>query len=435
MARSKYTKTNQAPEMQQQQTNHPMNEKQKEAFDAFFRRESMLITGSAGTGKSFVLMKIHQAAAKQGLKVGITGTTGSAAHLIGGRTIHSFLGVGLAKLTAQQLAYHTMTKNKALVKKLNALDVLVIEEISMMDAEFFEKVSDYLTIIRKSGKPFGGIQLVMLGDFCQLPPVNKNGNISFCFKSPIWEQLNLTTVRLTELVRQVDDPEFQRILEEVRWGRCSEETMRTIRSWVKRPQQQDASSSTIRPTRLFPKNVDVDTINEHEYDLLTEDDNVQRRSYETKYCSQPAKSWAKSCKIPEHVRMCIGAQVVVTWNLNQASGIVNGTRGVVVALNGTSVTIKDVKGRLLPIDFVTLTDNNMSVTYMPLRLAYALTIHRCQGMTLDSVIIDLGPSIFETGQGYTALSRVRNSESLTLVAVEASSFRCHPDVLAFYGEA
>ena len=135
MARSKYTKTNQAPEMQQQQTNHPMNEKQKEAFDAFFRRESMLITGSAGTGKSFVLMKIHQAAAKQGLKVGITGTTGSAAHLIGGRTIHSFLGVGLAKLTAQQLAYHTMTKNKALVKKLNALDVLVIEEISMMDAE------------------------------------------------------------------------------------------------------------------------------------------------------------------------------------------------------------------------------------------------------------------------------------------------------------
>jgi ATP-dependent DNA helicase PIF1 len=326
-----------------------------------------------------------------------------------------------------------MVKNKALVKKLIALDVLVIEEISMMDAEFFEKVSDYLGIIRKSGKPFGGIQLVMLGDFCQLPPVNKNGNISFCFKSPVWEQISLTTVRLTELVRQVDDPEFQRILEEVRWGRCSEETMRTIRSWVKRPQQ--ASSSAVKPTRLFPKNVDVDTINEHEYELLTEDEDVERRVYETKYGSQPAKSWAKSCKIPELVRLCIGAQVVVTWNLNQATGIVNGTRGVVVALNGTSVTIKDVKGRLLAIDFVTLTDNNMSVTYMPLRLAYALTIHRCQGMTLDAVIIDLGPSIFEAGQGYTALSRVRNSDSLTLVAVDAASFRCHPDVLAFYGEA
>lgn len=441
------TQAQQAQQAQTQQQQHraidtptKMNTNQQLAYDAFFKRENLLITGSAGTGKSFVLLKIHQAASKLGLKVGMTGTTGSSSHLINGRTIHSFLGVGLARGSAEQLAMVTMTKNKAMVKKLLSLDALVIEEISMMDQVFFEKVSDYLSIIRKNPKPFGGLQLLMLGDFCQLPPV-KLGTGQFCFKSQTWSQLNLTTVRLVELVRQVDDPAFQAILEKVRWGRCGQETLDTIRSWIRRPSASMATSSSaaaaaaaVRPTRLYPTNADVDTINDHEYMRLTEDDDVPRKVYETTYGSQQARTWATSCKIPERVRLCIGAQVVVTWNINQAQGIVNGSRGVVVAVNAKSVTIKDVRGRLITIDPVTITDNNLSVTYMPLRLAYALTIHRCQGMTLDSVVIDLGSSIFEYGQAYTALSRVRNSDSLSLIAVEASSFMCHPDVLEFYGE-
>ena len=409
-------------------TSTTMNTKQREAFDAFFRGENLFMTGSAGTGKSFTLGEIQKAAVRAGLKLGLTGTTGSASHLIKGRTIHSFLGIGLARATAQQLASNTMAKNKATVKKLCGLDVLVIEEVSMVDYEFFEKISEYLSIIRKDKRPFGGLQVVLLGDFCQLPPVNR-GSISFCFKSPVWKSLNLIVIKLTELVRQHDDLEFQKVLENVRWGRCNEETLKLLKSWIRRPVITDGA---IRPTRLYPTNVDVDTINNNEYERLVDNDEVARQSYETVYGSVASRSWASSCKVPEFVRLCVGAQVVVTWNVNQAAGIVNGTRGVVVGLTAKNVMIKDVNGRIVTIDMITMLDGNMSVTYMPLRLAYALTIHRCQGMTLDSVVIDLGPSIFEYGQAYTALSRVRNSNSICLVAVEASSFRCHPDVIEYY---
>ena len=407
-----------------------MNLKQKQAFDAFFRRENLFLTGSAGTGKSFTLGEICKAAARSGYKVGVTATTGSAAHLIKGRTIHSFLGIGLARGTPAQLAAHTAVKNKAIAKKICGLDVLVIEEVSMMDQEFFEKVSEYLSIIRKNKRPFGGLQIMLLGDFCQLPPVSKGGGgVPFCFRSEVWAQLNLTTVMLTELVRQIDDPDFQRVLEAVRWGSCDEETFALLKSWIRRP----GAGGEVRPTRLYSTNVDVDTINNNEYDkLIAQDPDVERRSYETVYGSAASKAWAKSCKVPEYVRVCVGAQVVVTWNVNQACGIVNGTRGIVVEVGEKCVTIKDVCGRLMSIEMITMADGGLAVTYMPLRLAYALTIHRCQGMTLDSVVIDLGASIFEYGQAYTALSRVRNSASVSLVAVEAASFRCHPDVLEFY---
>lgn len=402
-----------------------MNRLQRDAYDAFFRRENVFITGSAGTGKSYVLMQIMRAAVKK-LKVGLTGTTGSASHLIGGRTFHSFLGIGLGRGTAQQLATNTMAKNKACVKKLKQLDVLIIEEVSMLDHELFEKTSDYLSIIRNNPKPFGGLQVVVLGDFCQLPPVSRTSG-NYCFKSSVWRSLDFTMIKLTELIRQHDDPAFQEILEKVRWGDCDEATLRILKSWIREP-----LNDSVKPTRLYPTNVNVDRINEEEFEKLTAETELSRETYMTTYGSSAARAWAASSKVPEHVKLCVGAQVVVTWNINQALGIVNGSRGVIIAVYPHGVLIRDVKGREILIEFVTITDANLSVTYMPLKLAYALTIHRCQGMTLDCVLIDLGSSIFEYGQAYTALSRVKNSDSVYLIDVEAASFKCHPDVKAFY---
>ena len=408
-----------------------LNILQQVAYDAFFRHENLFIAGSAGTGKSFVLMKMYKDAMslQNKIRTGITGTTGASSHLVGGRTIHSYLGIGLAKNTAQQLANHLMAKNKVCVKKLIALDALVIEEVSMLDATLFEKMSDFLSIIRKNPKPFGGLQLIVLGDFAQLPPVRG----SYCFRSSMWKNMNFTTVKLTELIRQNDDPDFQRILEKVRWGDCDEATLRTLKSWMRRNQDDDEQASNpVKPTRLYPTNANVDAINDGEYEELIQDDSIARDTYRTTYGSPAAKSWATSSKVPELIRLCVGAQVVVTWNVNQAIGIVNGSRGIITGLDKGGVTIKDVKGRTIRIEYVTITENNLSVSYMPLKLAYALTIHRCQGMTLDSVEIDLGSAIFEYGQAYTALSRARNSASVRIVAVEASSFKCHPDVIAFY---
>ena len=418
-----------------------LNELQEDAYAAFYRHENLFLTGSAGTGTSHVLQEIYKAAQRKGLKVGMTATTGSASHLVGGRTIHSFLGIGLGKGTAAQLAMATVNKNKGLVKKLKVLDALVIEEVSMLDEELFDKISDYLSSIRQNTKPFGGLQLFVLGDFCQLPPINKSGTgPKFCFKSNIWASLKFTTVQLVTLVRQHEDPVLQGILEKVRWGKCDKETLKILRGWMTKEdsdesddEDADTTVNQVQPTRLYPMNINVDTINDAAYRRLIADDNVKKATYDTKYSSPMSKSWAMSSKIPEHVKLCVGAQVVVTWNVNQALGVVNGSRGIIVDIDPAGVHIRDVSGRLIIIDMITITsDYNLAVTYMPLRLAYALTIHRCQGMTLDSVIIDLGSSIFEYGQAYTALSRVRDINSIKLVGVEASSFKCHPDVIAFY---
>lgn len=401
-----------------------LNEKQKSAVEAIVRGENVFLTGPAGTGKSFTLKEVLRACTHRS-KVAVTATTGSAAHLIGGRTVHSFLGIGLGTASAHGLATNTRTKNKKLYKKLSELTLLVIEEISMMDAALLVKISDYLSIIRNSSKPFGGVQVLFIGDFCQLPPVGKGRDPQFCFKSPLWAQLNLKVVHLTDSIRHQSDPLLQQVLEAVRWGKCTEEIQKIILSF-------DFDSSTVKPTRLYPVNIDVDKINEAEINRLI-DQGIESHVYDTLYQGATAKRWSDSNKVPEQVKVCVGAQVVVTWNVNQAIGIVNGTRGVVTSIKNDSVRIQLKDRSEYDVAFVTVKDDfNSSVTYMPLRLAYALTIHRCQGMTLDCVEVDLGDTIFEYGQAYTALSRVRDSKSIRVIQLSMKSFKCHHEVIDFY---
>ena len=432
-----------------------MNDKQKEAVSAFLNGDNVFLTGPAGTGKSYTLKEVLIAANQKKFKVGVTATTGSAAHLIGGRTIHSFLSIGLAKASAYALAANTKMKNKKVAKTIMELNILFVDEVSMLSAELLEKISDYLSIVRNCPKPFGGLQVFFIGDFCQLPPVTQNRESSFCFNSRVWSQLKLKEIHLTESVRHQTDPIFQKVLDEVRWGRCSQETHDLILTFgsgidsssssshddddveknAKDKKKEKNKANKLKPTRLYPTNVDVDRINDRELNALI-DSGVEARSYSTVYHHTNSKRWAESSKISEIVTLCVGAQVVVTWNLNQALGVVNGTRGVVTSIkDGTQVLIALRDGREIAIPFVTVKDESkVSISYMPLRLAYALTIHRCQGMTLDCVEVDLGSSIFEFGQAYTALSRVRDAASVHVLDLKCESFKCHPDVLEFYNK-
>lgn len=408
-----------------------MNEEQYAAFHAFTERKNIFLTGSAGTGKSFTLKEIIKWARDQNLKMGITATTGSAAFLIGGRTLHSFLGIGLGKKSPRDMAMILKRKNPQLYAKLSTLDVLIIEEVSMLDKETFEKISEYLSIIRGNSAPFGGLQLFLLGDFCQLPPLDR----TYCFQSTLWGMLDPVIIDLKRLMRQSGDEEFQKILHKLRYGRCSSGTLAKLKERLTSLQPHATKlPNGIKPTILFATNDNVDKINAIKFKQLV-DKGALCRTYTCAYSDERAKTWGTSCKVPESIQLCKGAQVVCSWNVDQDNGVINGTRGVIAALDAVSVTITVMDGRQVTIPMITVKDEDCArntITFMPLKLAWALSIHKSQGMTLDALVLDLGNSIFEYGQAYVALSRARNLASVRILAVEKESFKTHPDVLAFY---
>ena len=298
----------------------------------------------------------------------------------------------------------------------------------MIDAELFDKICAVLRLVRQDPRPFGGVQLVLCGDFCQLPPVNGD----FCFEGEAWDKARIHVCHLETLVRQQDDSSFQEILGELRWGRCDDSTLARLKE-----QFNTAFPNDIQPTILYSKNVNVDKINIEALEKLKETSRVQDcYVYKTIYSSHPSTiMWCSSLKIPESVECCVGAQVMITQNLATDPSVVNGSRGVVTQVHCNGVSVRLIDRREIIVEYSKLVheDNaDIYVSFVPLRLAYAITIHKSQGMTLDAVEMDLGTSIFEYGQAYTALSRARSLNGLRIKKVAASSFRTHPRVLEFY---
>jgi len=407
-----------------------LNFEQESALNSFKTGKNIFLTGPAGTGKSVTLNKIKEYCIHSSKNFGITATTGSAAFILGGKTVHSFLGIGLAKESAEEIFKFVRYKLPHVATRLRECEVLIIDEISMLDADLFDKISDYLKYIRKNNKPFGGLQLVLTGDFCQLEPVSGD----YCFKANEWNQLKLKTVYLHKLIRQDGDLVFQNILSKVRFGKCTTKAYEIL-SGLK-----DKEFGEIKPTILYPRNFDVDKINKLESEKLIAS-GAKKEEYKLEYPKSKNKErtqrWVKSLDIPEIVSFCVGDQVVVTANINQEDGIVNGTRGIVVDVKSRKVNIKRINGELVWINYHTSTsaeDSNLSVAYIPLKLAYALSIHKSQGMTLDAIEIDIGSKIFAAGQAYTALSRAQSLDSVKVKSISTSSFIINPDVLAFYKE-
>jgi ATP-dependent DNA helicase PIF1 len=406
-----------------------LNTEQQLALETFKKGQNLFLTGPAGTGKSVTLNKIIEFCESKGIKYGVTATTGTAAFLIGGKTLHSFLGIGLAKESAKEIFEYVRYKLSHIANKLRNITVLIIDEISMLEDELFIKISQFLSFIRRDPKPFGGLHVVFTGDFCQLEPVSGG----YCFKTDEWVRTNLKTVYLHKLIRQDGDIIFQNMLSKLRYGKC------TDRIYEKLLTLKNTEFGEVKPTILYPKNYNVDIINKKEYAKLIES-GAQKSIYkiitpQTVKNKEKALKWVKSLEIPESVELCIGAQVVVLANINQDAGIVNGTRGIVIDLRPKTVVIKRTNDTIYEIEYhksVNNEDPNIHVSFMPLKLAYALTIHRSQGMTLDAVEIDIGSNIFAAGQAYTALSRAQNLNSVKIKDVNKNSFIVNQDVLKLY---
>ncbi len=398
---------------------------QEEALDILKMGHNVFLTGPAGSGKTYVLNSYIKYLKKHKVPVAVTASTGIAAAHMDGTTIHSWTGIGLKdSLTRKQLT--ELSKNKELVARIEGARVLIIDEISMLDSKRFEAIQMVCQSIRKSARPFGGIQLVLCGDFFQLPPVAKRDAPApqFCFTSYAWREANIVTCYLEKQYRQ-HDTRFLDTLNAIRNNAVTPEIRATLLERQGKPIE-----GVVKPTKLYTHNQRVDEVNAFELNQIEGETSIYRMKYDGGYTE--IDELKKSCLAPEELVIKKGAFVMFTKN-NYEAGYVNGTLGTVVAieidtnhpvvqkLDGTTVVAK-------PSDWVMEDDSGevlATITQIPLRLAWAMTIHKSQGMSLDAAEIDLG-SAFTEGMGYVALSRVRSLSGIKLLGLNTMALRVNP---------
>lgn len=379
---------------------------------------NVFLSGSAGTGKSHTLNQYIGYLKKNRIRYAVTASTGIAASHLKGTTIHSWSGIGVR----DTLSGNDLEKIKKKKIDIKETAVLIIDEISMLHSKQLEMLDQILKYCRDSNEPFGGIQLIVCGDFFQLPPVEKNvdsGAKKFCFMSSAWVSAGFSICYLTKQYRQNSDV-LTDILNEIRSNSVTEESLKLI------AETKDNLLDGGDITKLYTHNVDVDRIN---YAHLEKIDN---KSYSHKYelnglqalCSMIANQ----SRIQEDFEYKVGALVMFTKN-NEEMGYCNGSTGIVTGVytddeHGLIPVVKLTTGgqiMVTPESWAILDESGeeiASVVQIPLRLAWAITIHKSQGMTLDRAEIDLSGT-FESGQGYVALSRLRSLSGMRVLGMNA----------------
>ncbi len=384
---------------------------------------NVFLTGEPGAGKSYTVNAYVAYLRAHGVSVAVTASTGIAATHIGGMTIHSWSGIGINKtLNRHELA--EIVGREKLVKRIRETHVLIIDEISMLDGRMVSLVDTVCQTARNSSAPFGGIQVVAVGDFFQLPPVGRDGDdVMFAFDSRAWREAAFSVCYLSEQHRQEDET-FLSILSALRSGSIDADHRSTLRS--------RHLSSPEEMIKLYSHNVDVDRLNAAALEKLPgQSVTLPMRHQGAKAAVEQLK---RGCLSPEKLVLKIGAKVMFTKN-NPEKGFVNGTTGVVEFFQkGTNYpVVKVASGRVIvaePMDWSMIVDGSpvAMVMQVPLRLAWAITVHKSQGMSLDAAFMDLS-SAFAFGQGYVALSRVRTLDGLHLGGLNERALEVDPTVL------
>lgn len=396
---------------------------QQEALAILDNGQSVLLTGAAGTGKTYVLNQFVRHARAQGKNVAMTATTGLAATHLNGTTIHAWSGIGVHDVLPRDHILKMGKQRKDIIQKT---DVLVIDEISMLHDFRLDLVDDICRAVRDTDKPFGGLQVVLSGDFFQLPPVNRSDSRqgSFITSSQVWGESTFAVCYLSEQYRQKSDQEYTDILNGIRAGFLTGRQLATLQA------RKDAITNPwSASTRLLTTNANVDTINMRH---LAEIDS-ESMTYEmvTTGSKKYIEQLLRSCLAAEILELRQGAHVMCIKNsldkkyVNGSLGIVEGfekhTNFPLVRLtNDKLVTIKPDTWELIDGD-----KRRASASQLPLRLAWAITVHKSQGMTLDAAQIDLSNAFVE-GMGYVALSRVRGLEHLVLDGLNGMALRVSP---------
>ena len=419
---------------------------QKEMFEPFFNGENIFLTGAAGTGKSFILKTLFQFCESEDVFISKTASTGIAALSIGGATLHSWLGIGLGdespdvlidKIKAKENVYERVTKCK----------ILVIDEISMISGKLLNKVDYILRMVReKPDKPFGGIQMLITGDPFQLPPVSKEAISDedlFFFNSIAWKAGKFKMIKLSKVVRQ-SNPDMAKALNLLRFG---DDTM--IDYFAPCINKKLSTEDGIEPIQIFSKRYDVDKHNHRRLAMI--------KKPAKKYvaydwgASHHIQFFHKNCPATKEIELKEEAQVMLLYNVNVEGGLVNGSLGVVTGFgpagevyvefkNGVSFGVTPVKWEIKEERFRDGKPYYEVVAFrkqIPLKLAYATTIHKSQGQSFDKMVVDLTDVEWVQGGAYTGLSRATNMDGLSIKnynpkALNPKIFKPHPEVLKFY---
>ncbi len=382
------------------------------------------LTGEPGSGKTHTINEFIGWLRASGIEPSVTAATGIAATHVGGMTLHSWSGIGIAEHLSRADVDRIASKEH-IARRITKTKVLIIEEISMLSATTFEMADKVCREVRRSDKPFGGLTVILVGDFFQLPPVSRNKEVKFAYTSPTWRELNLITCYLTEQYRQ-DDSEFLSVLSAIRSGEVEEmHHERLMTRSVRADELPDGAP------KLFSHNADVDRINASELAKLKGTAKKFRMSSKGK--DSLVEGLMRGCLSPETLELKEGAAVMFTKNSPQGR-FVNGTLGIVSGWGADGLPIVKTKDGLRistePMEWQVEEQGKVkaSVSQIPLRLAYAMTVHKSQGMSMDAAIMDLSRA-FEYGQGYVALSRVRRLSGVYLTGLNQRALEVHPEIM------
>ncbi len=404
---------------------------QRQALALLEAGHNVLLTGAAGSGKTHLLNRFITRARSKGKAVAVTATTGLAATHLGGATIHAWSGLGVHDTLSP---YLVGSLSKARLENLTKAQILIIDEISMLHDFRLDMLDELLRTVRRSERPFGGLQVVLCGDFFQLPPINRADSRQggFVTNSNAWKTARFTVCYLVGSHRQKDDSDFADILNAIRSGELSEVQFERLQ------ERLQAYSDPFEPhTKLYTTNADVDRINTAELDKVA--GTAYTYEMETTGKKQYVETLKKSCLASEFLTLKEGALVMCIKNSPDRK-YVNGSIGTVVGfesgshypvvqlLDGNEVTIKPETWELTDGDI-----RRAQLSQIPLRLAWAITVHKSQGMTLDSAEVDLSRA-FTPGMGYVALSRVRNLQNLYLLGMNNMALRVSEEALRIEDE-
>lgn len=399
---------------------------QEDALNILKLGHSVFLTGGAGSGKTYVLNQYIKWLKSHVISTAVTASTGIAATHIGGVTIHSWSGIGI-KDHLSEYDIDELEQKKALYTRYKSTQVLIIDEISMLHAQRLDIVDLIARIIRKDERPFGGMQVVFCGDFFQLPPVTKNKNIEikdFAFNAKVWKKMNPVVCYLTTEYRHTGDS-LSLLLRDMRSGIFQDHHKKTLLASTKK------SVAHTTHTKLFTHNEDVDRINDVEYSLIEGDEKVFEMT--TKGKSNLVDSLMQNCLAPEILKLKVGTRVMFVKN-DQGKRYNNGTLGIVSKFTNLNVPIvKTVTGEEITVtqDVWRIEEDGKikaEIKQLPLRYAWAITVHKSQGMTLDAAQIDLSKT-FAFGMGYVALSRVRTIDGVELLGFHDDALLMHPEIL------